>query len=256
MTTWMVMTAWVLTALGQQPVLEAQEVLGLLSEQRTQLTTLQATFKQVTMTSDEDTTSTGTLVYVKPKRIIFRYDDPAIDYMLDRHHAYEYDAELEQIMIFDIEGRPEAEAFFLGLESDTAILEKSYTIKALAPKDPERDAVALELLPRPVEDQEPIFAKVTLQLRKNDYLPTRIDIINDENSSVTFTIEDFILNQSLPKKSSHIFAPDLTDVVFNDEVLEAVGEAGAYFPNDARLGLEPIAAIPEESNTVDTPADE
>ena len=159
-------------------------------------------------------------------------------------------------MIFDVAGRPEAEAFFLGLESNTKQLEKSYTVTALAPKNPERDAVALQLLPKPVEGQEPIFAKVTMQLRKGDYLPTRIDIINDELSSVTFTITDFKLNETLPQKLSHIFTPELTDVVFNDDVLDAVGEEGAYFPNNELLGLTEmlieVPEVPTEATTIES----
>lgn len=250
------MAGLALTSLGQQPLPDAQEVLRLLGEHRTELTTMQATFKQITMTEEDDTTSTGTIVYVKPKRIIFRYDDPPVEYMIDKKHAYEYDAELEQIMIFNIEGRPEAEAFFLGLESDTELLKKSYTIKALAPENPERDAVALQLLPIPKEDIEPIFAKITLQLRKNDYLPTKIDIINNETSSVIFTITNFKLNESLPKNRSHIFTPDLTDLVLNDEVLDAVGEAGAFFPDDERLGLNQETGEPEATPEADANSDE
>ena len=145
MTTWMLMAGIALASLGQQPVPDAQEVLRLLSEGREQLTTLEADFKQVTMTDDEDIKSTGTITYVKPKRIIFRYAEPPIEYMIDKNHAYEFDAELEQILIFNIEGRPEAEAFFLGLESNTELLQKSYTIRALPPENAERDAVAVDV---------------------------------------------------------------------------------------------------------------
>ena len=245
MTTWMLMAGIALASLGQQPVPDAQEVLRLLSEGREQLTTLEADFKQVTMTDDEDIKSTGTITYVKPKRIIFRYAEPPIEYMIDKNHAYEFDAELEQILIFNIEGRPEAEAFFLGLESNTELLQKSYTIRALPPENAEREAAALELIPKPIEDQEPICEKVTLQLRKVDYLPTKIDIINDESSNVTFTITNFKRNIDLPKERSHVFVPELTDVVLNDDAIEVVGETGTFFPDDERLGLNQEVDEPE-----------
>ena len=242
-----------LASLGQQPIPDAQEVLHLLSESRAQLATLEAEFTQLTITPDEDITSKGTIVYQKPKRIIFRYDEPPIAYMIDKKHAYEFDAELEQLLIFNIEGRPEAEAFFLGLESDSEVLKNSYTLRALAPENPERDAIALELIPKPLEDQEPIFEKVTMQLRKGDYLPMKIDIINDETSNVIFTVSNFKPNAHLPMERSHIFAPELTDVLLNDEIFELVGEDGAYFPDDERLSLNQEPDVPEEIIEADLP---
>jgi outer membrane lipoprotein-sorting protein len=256
MTRWMVLAGLALAFFGQQPVPETDDVLRLLSERRASLTSLQAEFTQLTITSDEDISSTGTLTYVKPKRIIFRYAEPPIEYMIDQNYAYEYDAELEQILVFDIEGRTESEAFFLGLESNLDVLKKTYTIKALPPLNPTRDVVALELVPIPKEDEEPFFEKVTLQLRKEDYLPVQIDIINGESSSVNFTIKNFTINEALPNEQSHVFVPELTDVILNDKPVEVTDEKGAYFPDNERLGLseEPVAL--DVIEPVNTSADE
>lgn len=248
MTGWMVIAGLALASFGQQPIPDADEVLRVLSERRESLSTMQAEFSQLTVTSDEDIASMGTLTYVKPKRIIFRYAEPPIEYMIDRNHAYEYDAELEQMLIFDIEGLPEAEAFFLGLESNIDALKESYVIKTLAPGNTERNAVAIELIPIPVDGEEPVFEKVTMQLRKEDYLPVQIDIVNSESSSVQFTIKNFKLNETLPKELSHVFVPDLTDVILNDDPFEVTGEQGAYFPDNERLG---IVETPVESEDLD-----
>jgi outer membrane lipoprotein-sorting protein len=237
MTICMVIAGLALASFGQQPAQDADDVLRLLSERRASLTTLQAEFSQLTISSDEDIVSCGTLTYAKPKRIIFRYAEPPIEYMIDEDYAYEYDAELEQILIFDIEGRTEVEAFFLGLESNIDVLKESYTIKVLTPLNTERDAVAIELVPIPKEDEEAVFEKITLQLRKEDYLPVQIDIINSESSSINFTIKNFTLNKELPKEISHVFVPKLTDVILNDEPIEVTDAKGAYFPDNDRLGL-------------------
>ena len=80
-----------------------------------------------------------------------------------------------------------------------------------------------------------------------DYLPTKIDIINSESSSVRFTINNFTINEPLDKKRTHVITPDLTDVVLNDEAIEVTGEEGAYFPDDERLGLIPESdEVPSE----------
>ena len=120
----------------------------------------------------------------------------------------------------------------------------------MPPEDPETNAAAIELIPIAVEDREPMFEKVTLQLRKGDYLPTKIDIINSESSSVRFTISNFTINQPLDKKRTHVFTPDLTDVVLNDEAIEVTGEEGAYFPDDERLGLIPKSDEAPSEETV------
>jgi outer membrane lipoprotein-sorting protein len=222
--------AFMFSAAAQDPAPDVQEVFRLFSEERDEVRSMQARFTQVTMSEEDEIESTGTVVYVNPKRIIFRYDDPPVTYMIDQSDAYEYDEELEQLLVYDIQGQPEAEAFFLGLESDTKSVQDAYDMRLLKPKDPERDAFALELIPKLKEDQESIFQKVTLQLGKEDYLPRRIEIINSEEAHVVFELTDFVLNEALARNRSHLFVPENTDVVINDEMLDPVSAEGHFYP--------------------------
>jgi outer membrane lipoprotein-sorting protein len=208
----------------------AQDIFKLFSEGRGDIESMQARFTQMTMTPEEDIESTGSIVYVSPKRIIFRYDDPPIAYMIDESNFYEYDEELEQFSSYDIQGRPEAEAFFLGLSNNTEKVKESYDLELLPAENPETDAFSLQLVPIPVEGEESIFEKVTLQLRKGDFLPAKVHIVNGEDSQVFFSLEGFVLNEDLPRDLSHVFVPEDTDLLIDDVALDPVGPGGRYLP--------------------------
>lgn len=213
---------------------EASGFLSAYSAERDGLETLQARFVQWTYTPEEDIKSEGTVTFVRPKRIIFRYDDPPLSYMIDGTHAYEYDEELEQILIYDIEGQPEAEAFFMGMESDIDAIKEAYQIDVLPPDDALDGAHAVRLTPHPNEDLEPLFEYVTLQMRKQDFLPTQILIRNDEDSRVEYTLSSFQKNATLAADVSQVLVKEDADIVVNDVAMDTAGEGGHLFP-DATL---------------------
>src|SRR5690606_16122690 len=105
-----------------------------------------------------------------------------IDFMLDGLRIYEYDPEFEQLQMYDLEDRPETEALFLGFESEPGRLQEAYDV-AVRPRPGGEPGIELELTPKPVEDEDPLFLGVTLQLRPGDFLPVAIAIRNDEESS-------------------------------------------------------------------------
>lgn len=217
-----------LLTLGQQPAPDAVALLEKYSTGRDTLTTMQARFTQWTYTPEEDVQSQGTVTFASPKRIIFRYDDPPLAYMIDDTNAYEFDEELEQILVYNIEGQPEAEAFFLGMESDISEIQEAYAISVLSDDDPE--SLTVELVPHPDEENEPLFLSVTLKMRKADFLPGHILIKNDDDSQVEFTLSDFVVNAALPDDRTHIFVPENTDIVVDDVALDPAGSEGRYFP--------------------------
>jgi len=225
------------------------------ARQRDDIQTLQARFIQQTITPDETIESSGTIVYTSPKRIIFRYEDLEIDYMIDAQNAYEYDAELEQVLIYDIAGRPEAAAFFMGFENNADQLQEAYHVKVLSARDTDVHAFALELIPKANEAEDSLFERVVLQIRHGDFLPTVIHITNDAESSVTFHVQDFVLNETLPKNISSLFVPAGTDVIVNDAIADPVEEGGRYYPQPItrppvlpeHSGLEPLTnSVPLE----------
>lgn len=200
------------------------------AEQRDGIANFEARFVQRTVTPDEIFDSVGTIVYLRPRRLIFRYDDPELVYMMDANVAYEYDAELQQLQIFGMEDRPEAEAFFLGFDQNAERLREAYILRLLPPADPAKSAVALELTPRPEEDEEMLFERVILQLRAGDFLPHAIEIVNDAENSVYFEVSEFVVNGELDPDKAQIVLPEGTMVVQDDAFVERVGEGGLRVP--------------------------
>lgn len=234
-----------LTSLGQTDSL-FEKFFDDFAKNRDAIQTLQTRFSQETITPDEILVSTGTITYTNPKRLIFRYDDPELVYIIDGQNFYDYDPEIEQLQIFQIEDRPEAEAFFLGLSNNTERLREAYTMQVLPPIDPKRGGVGLLLLPRKKEGEEPLFERVVLQLDAKHFLPTQIHIVNDEESEVVYTLEEFAINEPLGIDETHIFLPEGTVIVKDDEYVGTVGPEGKRMP-------EPTPTPEPDAATTDPP---
>ena len=197
------------------------------ADKRNELETLRAEFTQTTTTPDEVIRSTGTIVYTNPKRILFRYDDPELHYLIDGLRAYEYDAELEQLQIFDMEDRPEAEVIYLGFERNVDRLNEAYHVRVLGIS---REGVEVELRPRDPGGDATFFQSIRLRLRAEDYLPTEIHIVNDEESDVVYSIGAFEVNDPRQIAENQIFLPEGTVVIDNDRYVETVGPEGKVVP--------------------------
>ncbi len=224
---------WIGAAAGQTP--SAGEFLSDFTKQRDSMESMRADFVQTTANPDETEVSKGTLVYTRPKRLIFRYEAPVLAYMIDGLRVYEYNPDSAQIDIFDLEDRPESEAFYLGFESNVARLQEAYVITVAPPDNPDTHAIAVEFTPRPHEDSgdEPFFKRVRLQLRKKDLLPTDILIVNDEESQTSFAISNFAINETLPEGLSHVRVPEGTAIIENDTYSGEAPAGGSLFPAPA-----------------------
>ncbi len=234
------MLAWalVLAVYGQAGEPSVMEFFTTFAERRNAIELLEAAFIQTTVTPDETIVSEGRIVYVRPKRLIFRYADPPLVYMIDKLRAYEYDPEFEQLQIFDLEDRPESEAFYLGFESNAARLQEAYNVRLIAPRDASLYALALEFEPKENDEDEGYFQKVTLQLRKGDFLPAEILITNDEESHVEFKISDFKLNGEPDAEKTHLSLPEGTVIADNDRYAGTVGPEGLQLPSVAEDWVE------------------
>lgn len=238
------MLAWalVLAVCGQAEEPSAKDFFSAFAERRNAIELLEATFVQTTVTPDEITISDGQIVYIRPKRLIFSYDDPPLVYMIDKLRAYEYDPELEQVQIFDLEDRPESEAFYLGFENNVERLQEAYNLRLVAPRDASLYAIALEFAPKEDNEEEGYFEKVTLQLRKGDFLPAEILITNDKESHVEFKVSNFRLNGEPDAAKTHLFLPEGTVIVDNDLYAGTVGPEGLQLPRpeEGRVESEPL----------------
>lgn len=234
-----------LAAILGQPEDSFEAFFAEFAAKRDEVRVLEARFTQKTVTSDETIISTGRILYAKPRRLIFLYDDPELAYIIDGLRGYEYDAELRQLQIFEIEDRPETEAFFLGFEDNAKRLEEAYHIRLLPPKAPGSGGKRIELKPKNPDSASAYFEQVTIELRPEDYLPTQIHIVNDEESSVLIDVSDYNVNPAFGPEKTQIFLPEGTDIIENDHHVEKVGPGGKRVP--------PPMAVSEGPLTRETP---
>jgi len=199
-------------------------------DQRNAVDTLTARFHQETISPGELIESDGSLVYVNPKRILFRYDDPPISYMIDAKRNYEFDEEMEQLLVYDLEGGPEAEAFFLGFENNKTKVLEAYNISFEPSEDPTLYAPTVVLTPKTEDPEEMLFERVYMKMNLKNSMPSQIIIINDEENKVVFNIDQFQINKPIAPDVGQLSIPEGTEIIINDESVGQAGEGGKTYP--------------------------
>ncbi len=213
------------------------------SERRAAVKNVQASFVQDETSPDDSVRSEGTLVFVRPRRIVFRYTDPEIAYLVDALRVYEYDTEFEQVQSFDLANDPQAEALFLGFGGDPIRLQEAYdlsltpalpdacgsTVLTLRPKLPSGDEIAQEDL-NVDGGAGSLFEEARLTLAGDDLLPCRIEIINDANSRIVINIVEYSVNKPIEPGADRLVLPEGTRIIENEELTETVGSDGTVLP--------------------------
>ncbi len=197
-------------------------------EKRDGIGSLTAHFTQKTVLPDEIITTEGTLYYSKPRRIMFKTDEPDRAILVDGRRGYEYDAEIRQLTIFDIEDHPRADIFFMGFDDDTESLQSAYEVLLMITHDA-RGMQGIKIKPRPDSDDEVYFMEVNLFLRDEDYLPYRIHIVNDAESEVFIDIDEITPQAEQALDTARILVPQGVKIIENDDVVATVEEE-QYFP--------------------------
>jgi outer membrane lipoprotein-sorting protein len=211
---------------------------------------LTARFHQENVTPDETSPSSGSIVYAKPRRIVFRYDDPQETYLIDGLRVYHYDAGYEQVQIFDLEDDPQAEALFLGFDQDAKRLKRAYTVSLSDPEKPNCGSRGLELAPKKKEqtsdahDETPLFNRVWLTLRDADFLPCYIHVFNDDESEVRIEVSDVQVQSNLDPALTQLNLPEGTRIIENEKLVETVGPGGKRIPEPVLPTTPPPAAPP------------
>lgn len=218
------------------------------AQKRDQVVVLEAKFTQTNTSVDEEEVSKGTLVYAKPRRIVFSYETPEKSVcLIDGLRVYEYDVEFKQVQIFNLEDDAETEALYLGFESDIARLTKAYDVEMMEPGDAFPNTKCIVLKPKPREDNSaPLFERVHLYLRDKDYLPVRIYIVNDEDSSVDIEIKDIAVNKPLEPAATQLDLPEGVRIIEDDVFVEQVGPEGKRTPDSVVPKLPASEAKPAE----------
>lgn len=223
-------------SLFAQSDMSFDEFFALFAKKRDEIRVMTARFRQTTVTPDDIVISEGTITYANPKRLVLRYADPEMVFLNDGARLYQYDSETRQLEIYDIGDRPEAEAFFLGFESDPAKLNEAYTVN-IHPRSSE-SGVAFVVELKPKDAEEALFQRVILSLRPGDLLPIEIVIVNDETSEVSYKLDGFEVNGKLDPRATQIFLPEGTMILDNEEYVETVGAGGKWVtaPHEAAAG--------------------
>lgn len=210
---------------------------------------LQAAFTQKTILPDETLEAAGTILFVKPRRIVFRTDDPERVTLVDNDRGYEYDPEIRQLQMFDIEANPRTDIFFLGFTNDINRLREAYDLTLFDVEGEPKGKRGIRIRPRADSGDEAYFVEVNLYLRDQDFLPHRIHIQNDAEAQVVIEVAEPDTAVRPEPKQTQIFIEEKTKIVENDRVREVVGPGGQWLPDAILLPPEPPKADPAPAPT-------
>lgn len=216
---------------------------------REHIQTITAEFVQENINPDETMRSAGRIVYVKPKQLLFEYRDPAILYAVDGLRVYQYEPDLEQVQVYEIEDSPQADAFFIAFDSDTRRLREVYDVATEEAKPGDCGARVLKLTPKTSpnsdEDGEHPYAAIYLYLNAETLLPCRIRAVDDAGAEVLINIQNYVVNDSASTPSISFRVPEGTKIVENDgERVITAGPGGLTLPQ--QLGSTPAPAPPSK----------
>jgi len=203
---------------------------------------LEARFTQETVSPEETIEAGGSIVYVKPKRIIFRYDQPKEGpaYLIQDGKAYEFEADIKQLQIYDLQDSPQTEVFFLGFDQNTESLRENYEVSIFDSGDEPKGSKGILIKPKKKEEDMGRFHEVRLFLRDEDYLPYRIHIVNDDESKVNMAVSQFAINGKLDLGKTQIAIPEGTKIIEDDQFIETVGPGGKTVPANASVSVESL----------------
>lgn len=235
--------AWIAAA-GETPSFDAffQDF----AKKRDGIFALEARFSQETVSPEETITTGGSIVYVKPKRIIFRYDTPKTGptYLIQDGKAYEFETDIKQLQVYDLENNPQTEVFFLGFDQSTDSLRENYDVSVFDAPDKARGSKGILIRPKKKGEETGRFNEVRLFLRNEDYLPYRIQIDNDDDSKVDIVISDLAVNGKLEISKTQIALPEGTKIIEDDQFVETVGAEGKTVPANASVSVQSLDAPP------------
>jgi len=207
------------------------------------LVSMRAHYTEKTIAPGESFEVEGALLYFKPRRIIRRTappDNTAI--VVDDRRCYQYEPEIKQMVIYELDNDPQANVLFLGFDSDTDALRKAYDVSLFTIEDEASGKKGILIKPK-ADEENPWFREVNLYLREEDYLPYRIRMVHEDDSQLIIEVRDIEKNPRLDLAESQVAIAADTKVILNDQVLETVGAGGKLVPErPADPSGKPVAA--------------
>jgi outer membrane lipoprotein-sorting protein len=248
-----------LIALHAQTGTPADAFMDRLAESRAEVTVFRAEFLMENRTADDARTSPGRLLYVRPRRLVMRVLDQEtlgddLTYIIDGASVYEQDHALDQVSVYERQASHDLEALFAAFESDLGQLRAHYDIELFDPGDEAvRAAHGVVLRPRPEEGVQPMFERVRIFLRADDYLPVRIHIVNNAESDTVLTLSELEVNGPVAEYEDRIRATPGMKIIVNDTDIETVTGADRFLPEPAAIP-EPPAPVPGVVSEEELPA--
>ncbi len=249
------MAAACLIALLAQPDTSLDEFLAKFSEARKSTVSIEAAFEQKSVLPDETLSTKGSLVYSRPRSILFRTQNPEVLTVVHQSRFYEYEPGIAQCLVYDTvdAGAPEhmaadtmsLDVFFLAFESDTSRLREHYDLSLFTSDDP-KGRRGLTIKPKAEYKDSAPFEEASLYLRDNDYLPFRVRIVTDKDSQVLIEVQELSVSDKAAPDKVQATLPEGTTLLLNDKVLETVGKDGRQIPLpvDQDPGNTPSASAP------------
>jgi outer membrane lipoprotein-sorting protein len=220
------------------------------AKRRADITTLRANYTEQTITPEERFESEGTLVYAKPRRIVRRTAPPEnVVILIDERRCFQYEPEIKQLVIYDLDADPRANLLFLGFDSDMSSLREAYDLSLFTIEDEASGKRGILIKPKP-DDKEAWFKEVNLYLDEADYLPYRIRMVNEDDSQLIIEVKDIKKNPALDPADTQAAIAEGTKVIKDDQVLETVGAGGKLVPEVAATveeGADKPTATPESA---------
>ncbi len=207
---------------------------------------LEANFEQKTVLPDEILTTEGSLLYAKPRRIVFRTEDPEQTILIDGRRVWEHEPDIKQMVSYDLADDPRMDVFFVAFDSDTERLRRVYDVGLLTTQDDPRGSRGIVVKPKLEDGEDALFREVNVYLRHGDLLPYRIRIVNDEESEVFIDVQELTVNGAPPPERTQIRLPEGTTIIENDEVVETVGPEGKGVPEALQFMPEPSGGAAED----------
>ena len=228
---------------------DVETLFAQIAEKRADLEVLEADFVEVSELPDDTLSTEGSLLYAKPRRIVYRTENPDRVTLVERDIGYEYEPELKQLIIYDLAEFPQIDAFFLGFHEDLPALREAYVVEAFTIEEDPTGAVGIRLTPKDDDEGDAFFLKADIYLRNADLLPYRIIIDNEEESRTIINIAQDSLRingNPSPEKTVITVAPGTT-IVRNNEVIRVVEDMPEQLPDPIRFDDLPTADAPIEA---------
>ena len=206
------------------------------AEKRDAVQVFEANFLQKQILPDDVITTRGSLIYEKPRRVLLRTEDPPSATLVDGRRLYEYEAEIAQLVIYDLAEDSGADVYFMFFDSDAAQLRRKHEVSLLERKTTPEGRRGLMIRPKVAEGEAPPFMEARVYLRDKDLMPYEIHVELDQDSQLFLNIKDIKVNGTPPANAARIALAPGTTIIENDAFRETVGPDGKLIPEPAEAG--------------------